>query len=395
MADQENKEELVAEIGLQVNQNKLKTANKALDDFVTKLTDIKSAALILTPILAEVFAAKQAEAVTRMSATAEQIGLTVSQFRALGLAAKNAGLDVGAVTGVIGNLNQELLGYQTGNAPQQLLTSLAKANSLLGTRIDPITNTGKIKTAYQLFTEIATAIGRIHDKQKQAAASVSLFGTNLVPLLKNGMQGINEAFAQLNDRGLFLKGDEINQMKAFNSQINLMKEELSSTGQRLAIALIPVLTQFNKLLTDKETVKTFTDGLILLAKATLLLAQGLALVLGPLEKIMHLVGRGWGQLGTLIGNGVANVTMPSAVQLTPDDQARAAAAGLIPNPNGVQLTPQAQAELAKLNASKNTNVSNSNSSSSSSNIVNNNVTHVNINSRKSMLSIPSYAGAVP
>lgn len=399
-------DELVSKIGVEVDARKINEAIDSLNKVTAGMLNIKSAVMKTAPVLVELFAAFEASNVTKFSAAAETMDLTTNQLRALQLAARNAGLDVGSVTGVISNLRNQLLGYQTGNAPTALLTSLAKANSLLHTVITPLDKGGHVKSAYQLFTDIATAIGKIKDPTQQAAASVSILGTNLVPLLKNGMGGINQAYKELSSRKLFLGDDEIDKMKSFNTQMQLMREEVSSFGSRLAIALIPILEQFNKLLTNPKNMKQFTDSLITLAKAAVILAKAL----GPLVELFN---RG---VGKAIDNREqikeGKNPYPHLQQEDPfhvkdkvanffTDTKVYRDLSKILSGQGVGPTPEMQAQSQKTTQDlvtsliTNQNNTNNNQSSNTSNVVNHNITNVNLNNRKSMLSIPTYAGAIP
>ena len=281
MADNENgKDELVAILGIEVDKQKFKESLNSLKKFSTSLGSLKTGMSLLTPEIsgmgmalsgigaavatfaaADIFAGKQAKNVADLKKQADVLGITTDQLQALQLASKNSRMDIGQVTGVIGSLRSQLLGFQTGNTPTQLIQNLAKASSLLGVSISPIESTGKIKSAYKLFTQIAVAIGHIHDKTKQAAASQLIFGQNITPLIGQGMGGINRAYESLKGRNLLINPDQIAKMQAFNQQMNLLAVEFSGVKRQLAEGLMPALKGLNHLLSNHAVIDSFLDAI--------------------------------------------------------------------------------------------------------------------------------------
>ena len=371
--DNNEKDELVAILGIEVNKTKLDQSTKKLRDFTNNLKSLKTGTALLAPELtalgmalaaiaavplAELFAGNQAKNVLSLRNQAEVLGMTTKQLQALQLAAKSSQVDVSAVTGVISSLRTQLLGFSTGTPPTQLIENLGKASSLLGVSISPIGQDGKIKTAYTLFSQVAEAIGRIHDKTKQAAVSTLVFGKNLAPLLDKGMGGIDKAFKELNSRSLFISDSQIKNMQVFNEQMAVLSTEFDQIKIKVASSLVPALSVFNEKLLNITKSKGFINTIDDMSNAfgTLITVLIKALVL--VDRFSRFAGNKGGDLLTW-GEKKMGILYAK-------------------NSMAAELTPYAKERLSQINNTTST----SNSSRST--------TNVNINTSPKVF-VPSYS----
>lgn len=291
MAD-EQQDELVATLGIEIDKQKLNDTTKGLKTTEVAIDFLRSATvrlgLALTAIAsAGIFTAKQSQEVARLETAASVLGITAQQLQVLQLAAKNSQIDIGQVTGVIGSLRTQLLGFQTGNPPTQLLENLGKAATILGVKISPITSSGKIKDAYTLFREIAVAIGNVGDKSKQAAVSQLIFGQNLLPLIGNGLKNINEAQKEIDSHGLGVTDQQIEKMTEFSKQVNLLGVQMDYIGRTAAEKMIPTFEKINSILSSKEALEVYTVAIGALDIGLQALAVSAEAVINYLSRIGH------------------------------------------------------------------------------------------------------------
>lgn len=404
MAEEQIKDELVADIGINIDKRSLKEAmdslnkiSQSLDNvksstivlenplqgFISKIKNIKTVLLAAIPAMVDFFAFKEADNVNKLAALSTQLNVTVNDLTALQVASKNAGIGMNDAVNVIQKMRQELLSFQLGQPSAELARSLAIVNSITGKRMQ-LVDKGKIKDAYQLFSEIANVIASIKDPQQQAAASLQIFGTNLLPLIKNGMQDINKVSKEMNERGLFVQPQDIQQMHEFVGQVNLLQQEFSGLGRNLAIDLIPVMNKFNQLLSDKEAVKGLIDALRGLANVTYYLADGLLLVSKGFEKLKSLGDMQDKFFSSLWKNNLSTMSIPEIKNLNSS----------LFRPYKVFSRMASSRENLLPSSSSIHNDNSQRNSSSNSSVVNQNVTHVHLNSRKSSLSIAAYMGGV-
>ena len=97
------------------------------------------------------------------------------------------------------------------------------------------------------FKVMADAIAAIEDPTLAAAASQKLFGgagRDLLPLLKEGADGINKLGAQAEAAGNIMSSETAAAAAKFNDEMNLLKQQLGSLAQRGFQKLIPYMLDF-------------------------------------------------------------------------------------------------------------------------------------------------------
>lgn len=105
------------------------------------------------------------------------------------------------------------------------------------------------------------------------------------------MQGINQAYKELDSHGLFIKPGDIEQMKAFNLQMNLIGAQFDNMKMKLAEGLIPNVGMLNKKLLDIANNKQFVHSIGDIINAVGMLAGWLAKVIVLFDKYFNFVAK--------------------------------------------------------------------------------------------------------
>ena len=161
------------------------------------------------------------------------------------------------------------------------------------------------------FELLSVAIADVPDELEKAALAQDVFGragTALLPLLKEGSQGIATLRAEAHDMGIVFDQEAANKAAKLADSMTRMKSTMTGVMLTIAEVLVPVIT----VLVDKVTgvlrrVREWTEAHPKLAKIILIVVSaigGLMLVLGPLLIMMPLIAAGMALLAGASGIGL-------------------------------------------------------------------------------------------
>ena len=159
---------------------------------------------------------------------------TLGQFK---VAAELSGSSLEGVAKGLGFLNRNMVAATTGT------DSAARAFQTIGVSITDAS--GQLRSADQVFLDIADRFARLQDGPEKAALAVKVFGkagAELIPILNLGSQEI-ERF------GLGIGKNFADQADAFNDRVGLMKAQVTVLSVQIGTALLP----FVNLLLDAVT----------------------------------------------------------------------------------------------------------------------------------------------
>jgi hypothetical protein len=112
---------------------------------------------------------------------------------------------------------------------------------------------GKMRDSVSVLKDFADAFQKSGRSPEVMAAGLTLFGRQfqtLVPLLKDGSQGIANAQAEAKAFGLQLSTETGEQAENFNDNLTRLKSITEGIVQQLATSLLPILNQWSNQFVD-------------------------------------------------------------------------------------------------------------------------------------------------
>ena len=211
-------------------------------------------------------------------------GISVENLSRLKYAADLSGISIGGVETSLKFLTKGMsdASYGTGEAK--------KAFEELGIKIVDANN--NLRPTIDVMKEAATKIAAIENPAKQAALAMEMFGarsgTDLLPLLKEGGEGIDELMKKADDLGITISTKSATAAAKFNDTLGTLKASLSGVGVTIGTGLMPIIMDFiNKYIMplikklQKIPIETLTRSIKILAGA-----GGIMLLIGTIGKLI-------------------------------------------------------------------------------------------------------------
>src|SRR5690606_4824093 len=125
---------------------------------------------------------------------------------------------------------------------------------------------GNLRSTYEVFLDFADAFKEYQGSPEIVAAGLNIFGRsfqNLIPLLKDGSQGLKDAGVEAEQLNLVLTGETGRAAEEFNDDLARMKKALSGVWMEVAEQLLPQLLvlsgKFVAAAKDGDTMKKAAD----------------------------------------------------------------------------------------------------------------------------------------
>lgn len=222
--------------------------------------------------------------------SAQSAGLAVEEYTALQYAAKLAGIEAGSLNSAMARLNRTIAEAAVGGNSQEA------AFTRLGIAVRD--SAGNLKTGDVILAEIADRFKDLPDGVQKSAIAMELFGrsgTQLIPLLNGGADGLAELRKEAEALGLVMSETQAAQAEVFNDNLTRIGEASSGAANRVAGELLPNLVDLSNLLVDLNK-----D-----AGATTIVANVLGGAVRVLASAVLIAGNGFGSLGRMIGAAAA------------------------------------------------------------------------------------------
>lgn len=234
-----------ARVGIKVDENQWKSADNKIKTFTKDFKSIKLAVVAAAGafLFLEKKIGNMAGALTNQS---QILQTPTKNLQALQLAAKQSFVPVNDAIGAVGNLQTALANFRTGQGlPENLQMGLGMLSRASGEVVNP----SNAKTGYELFERIAQALSKVQNVQLKEGILNKLFGnSNLLPLIGNGLNNINKAYAELQKNNGFFSPSQLNTAKEYAQQMSLLGASLKKLGVSLGVEILPVLEKINKML---------------------------------------------------------------------------------------------------------------------------------------------------
>jgi len=292
--------------GLRAAQRRLQAFGAGLRSIGTRLMAI--GASVLTPLAASVRTFSQAGDVFHKMAI--RTGLSAEALSELGYAAELSGADLETLEKGLRRMQRTIT--DAGDGTQMAVDALAG----LGLSFTEVANLAP----EQQFKLIADRLSGIEDPTRRAALAMEIFGragTMLLPLMQDGVKGIEELQQQARDLGLTVSTDMAKDAALLNDTLHtlwrVLKQSVFVIGSSLATSVVDLTNRIIRtVVAITKWIKQNKGLVVSVAKiATGVLAAGVAFV--ALGYIVSGIAAALGGVATVfgvIGSAVAAVLSP-------------------------------------------------------------------------------------
>jgi hypothetical protein len=183
----------------------------------------------------------QIELGSQINDTADKLGVGTDELQKFQFAAGLTGVGAEEAAKALGFLNKNM-GEALGGGAEQ-----AKTFAELGVSIKD--GAGNVRELGDVIPELADAFGKMGSQQERTATAMKLFGKSgaaLLPMLNGGSEEMKKLNAQFDALGLGIDEDFIKKADEAGDQIDILKLGLRSLKTRIAVEVLPGLTEFAK-----------------------------------------------------------------------------------------------------------------------------------------------------
>lgn len=221
---------------------------------------------------------KQAiDAADNLGKMAQKVGVSVESLSALEYAGKLSDVSLEQLGTGLKKLSVNLNEVATDADGE-----VAAAFNAIGVSVTDAN--GSLRSADDVFTDVAEAFAGMNDGAGKTALAVKIFGkagTDLIPMLNQGREGIKGMKEEAEALGVVFSGETARQAEEFNDNLTRISEAANGLGNEVATIVLPTLSQL-----AQEFVNSTKEG------------TGFASVLGSSLKV------GFETLAVLGANGV-------------------------------------------------------------------------------------------
>lgn len=222
------------------------------------------------------------DAADELSKASQKVGVGVKALSELKYAAELSDVSLGQLQVGLKKLSQSMVA-----AASDTDGKAAEAFKSLGVSVTDAS--GQMRDTDAVFADLAGGFAGVHDGATKTALAVQLFGksgSDMIPLLNSGKDGLAQMAAEANTLGVVIDEKTGKAAENFNDNLTRLKTVGSGLSTQLASALLPALV-------------SVTDGLVVVAKNTSLM-NGLGVVLSG-------VLRGLATAGVLVAGQFAQL----------------------------------------------------------------------------------------
>lgn len=176
-----------------------------------------------------------------LSKAAQRANLPTEEFSKLAYAGDLADVAIQDLQSSLGRLAKAQAEAQKGSSQQ------ARIFEALG--IATKDAEGNLRSTYEVFLDFADAFKRNQGSPEIMAAGLNIFGRsfqNLVPLIKDGSQGLRDAGAEAERLGLVLSTEAGQAAEAFNDNLTRVSAALRGMWTQIASRSLPQLEQLSQ-----------------------------------------------------------------------------------------------------------------------------------------------------
>lgn len=184
---------------------------------------------------------KNIEVADAIAKTADRVGIGIEALQEYQHAAGLAGVSNEQLEKAFTQLNRNV--SQAANG----LQTYQRAFDMAGVSLRD--NEGNLKRNEQLFEELADAVANTEDATRRADIVMTIFGragAQLLPLFKDGAEGIRQMRQEARDLGLVLSEDMAREAEQANDQLDRMFRVLNVQLTRVVVSLAPQIVRLGE-----------------------------------------------------------------------------------------------------------------------------------------------------
>lgn len=185
-----------------------------------------------------------ADVADRMGKLAQSTGVTVEALSRLAYAGSLSNLSVEDLSKALAKLSAD---------------AAAGGDRLAEVGISSVDASGKLKSADQIFQEVADNFQQLPDGVTKTAIAIKLFGDELgakvIPLLNQGSGGLRQLADEADRFGKTISADQARRAEEFNDNLTRLQALAQGAGQQIGNALIPALNDL-----ALAFLESFTEG---------------------------------------------------------------------------------------------------------------------------------------
>lgn len=220
-----------------------------------------------------------------MGMTAQKVGMSVESFSALAYAAKMSDVPLEGLKTGINQLNKSLIESQNDTS------EAANAFKYLG--ISTKDSFGKLKSSEAIINEMANAFANLPDGASKSAVAMELLGkagTDMIPLLNSGAEGIKELTDEAQRFGIVVTEELSAAANEFNDNLDKIGSITSGVGMVIAKEMLPVLNNFvnglGEMIAKSDGVQQFGQGVAHVFKFIVKAGAGVVFTIQSIGKVI-------------------------------------------------------------------------------------------------------------
>lgn len=196
------------------------------------------------------------EKADKLGKSAEKLGVGTEYLSAMQHAAKLADVDAGKLDSSLAKLVKTQVAAAQGGEKQ------IEAFRLLN--VEFADADGKLRKVGPLFDELADRFASMPDGPEKAALAMQVFGksgTDLIPLLNQGSQGLTRMREEAEKLGIVISGETAKAADHLGDNMDTMKAAFDGVFQKTAQDLMPAMTKLSDQVTAMATDPAFQQDL--------------------------------------------------------------------------------------------------------------------------------------
>lgn len=181
-----------------------------------------------------------------LSKTAQKIGVATEALSRLEWAAKLSDVSLEQMSTGLRKLSQNMLEVSQGRGAQA-------ESSFAALGISVTDATGALKSADEVMTEVADKFSRMEDGSVKTALAMNIFGragTQMIPMLNMGRQGLADMAAESDRLGQTISGETGRAAEEFNDSLTRLDAVFSGIVNRIMVQALPALNNLTGTLSD-------------------------------------------------------------------------------------------------------------------------------------------------
>ncbi|MCG3178301.1 MAG: hypothetical protein BIFFINMI_00627 [Phycisphaerae bacterium] len=219
--------------GLRSASAKLKGWGASISGFGKKLAGIGMAGVGAGVAAAKVYA----DMGSRLVDLSQRTGMSVEALSTLGYAADQSGADLEALEVGVRKMQNTITDAATGSASAQKALSALGLSAAQMQRLNP----------EQQFMMLAEQLSKVADPTRRAALAMDIFGrsgTNLLPMMADGANGIARMQTEARRLGLQMSGEDAQAAESFGDALSSLWATVRMGIFHIGAALAPVIRKF-------------------------------------------------------------------------------------------------------------------------------------------------------